>query len=381
MLGLKMNPFITEDRTHYCRWINVLPGFLIPGSAQFLSGRRRAAVIWFALSLMVGLCILLLLVNPRSDYSIEGFHWFDVVCWAFQISMLADACRRRIPRIGLKGWSVFLGVFLLLALGPALVIRQFFVQPFKIPTGAMQPTLYGLTIRTPSESTTTNPRADIARPGEEFLEVRTTVSGRVDARHTIQGDSMVFYVSGTPHRVKRGLKLFFSPGDNLAKGQTMAAGFVKQGDHILVSKAAYWFKQPQRGDIVVFSTDGVNSPLVRKHTCFVKRIVGLPGETISLEPPYIIANGSKLLEPPILRKISEGLNGYAGYSFATPTSSGALLTTPEDRLALGADEYLLFGDNTKSSLDGRYFGPIKRSFIIGKVFLIYAPADRKGQVE
>lgn len=144
-MGLKMNPFITRDRAYYRRWINILPGFFIPGSAQFMCGRRRAGVIWLSLALVGGFCILLFLLNPRSDYTFEGFHWFDVIYWAFQIGLLVDACRRPIPRIGFKGWSFFLGLFLVLALVPPLVVSQFFVQSFKIPTAAMQPTLMGIT--------------------------------------------------------------------------------------------------------------------------------------------------------------------------------------------------------------------------------------------
>ena len=55
--------------------------------------------------------------------------------------------------------------------------------------------------------------------------------------------------------------------------------------------------------------------------------------------------------------------------------------TTEDEIALGDDEYLVLGDNSPHSLDGRYFGPIRRSSIVGKVMSIYSPASRKGRVE
>jgi signal peptidase I len=59
----------------------------------------------------------------------------------------------------------------------------------------------------------------------------------------------------------------------------------------------------------------------------------------------------------------------------------APLASPSARLTLGSDEYLVLGDNTRNSLDGRYFGPVKRSAIVGKVFYIYAPAGRKQRIE
>jgi len=58
-----------------------------------------------------------------------------------------------------------------------------------------------------------------------------------------------------------------------------------------------------------------------------------------------------------------------------------LLATDKDKIVLGKDEYLVFGDNSQNSLDGRYFGAIKRGNIKGKVVLIYRPFDRKGKPE
>lgn len=59
---------------------------------------------------------------------------------------------------------------------------------------------------------------------------------------------------------------------------------------------------------------------------------------------------------------------------------GAYLTSPTKAITLGADEFLVMGDNSQNSLDGRHFGAIKRDAILGKAFYIYAPADRKGWI-
>lgn len=151
------------------------------------------------------------------------------------------------------------------------------------------------------------------------------------------------------------------------------------GDYIFVNRLIYHFSDPQRGDIVIFTTKGINSPFVKDRADYAKRIVGLPGETISINPPYVVVNGRNMVEPPIFRNMAEGKNGLAGYVLAD--RNDAVLKSTENKITLGADEYLVLGDNSARSLDGRHFGPIKRKSIIGKAFYIYAPANRKGWIE
>lgn len=368
--------FASDDR-HYRRWVNILPGILIPGSAQYLSGRRRAAWLWFAATMLAGMGIVALLLHPRSGYQWNGFHWADAVCIALQLAIALDALRRPIPRMGGAGWGLFLTVFLALAVLPAMVIRQFIVHPFKVPTGAMQPTIQGITFRPAPAGDNPGAARALLGPGETYREVRATARGRIGPRPRRSAGEDVFDIGGAPHAIQRGLTLLVHPGEDVQRGQLLAAGIEKQGDHILVNKTAYWFHPPQRGDIVVFSTSGLHSPLVRTHTYYVKRIVGLPGETVSIDPPYVVADGSKLLDPPILRAIAEERGGFR----LAEAHSGGLLTKPVDSIALGPDEYLVLGDNTTASLDGRYYGPLARSAIVGKVVCIYSPSDRRGRVQ
>jgi len=152
------------------------------------------------------------------------------------------------------------------------------------------------------------------------------------------------------------------------------------GDYIFVNKHIYLFSEPQRGDVIVFRTDGLKS--VQQGACYVKRLAGLPGETIGIDPPYLMVNDKRVTDPVVFRKIAEGRDGFAGFSLVPPTPTfPAPLSSPSARITLGPDEFLVLGDNTRNSLDGRYFGPIKRSAIIGKAFYIYAPADRKRRIE
>lgn len=152
------------------------------------------------------------------------------------------------------------------------------------------------------------------------------------------------------------------------------------GDRIFVNKLIYRLSEPHRGDVIVFNTKGIES--LKLDTCYVKRLVGLPGETVGIESPYLVVNSNRVTKPAIFSRIAERQNGFSGFSLATSSSAfAATLASPSDKITLGPDEYLVLGDNTRSSLDGRYFGPIKRSSIIGKAVYIYAPANRKQGIE
>lgn len=155
-----------------------------------------------------------------------------------------------------------------------------------------------------------------------------------------------------------------------------AAGEEIPGDHVWVNRLAYRRQPPRRGDIVVFKTAGL--PLVKKDTVFTKRVVGLPGETVGIDPPYVTIDGQRLTDPPVFRRISGKKGGFCGYELARPSQAGPFcLSSPSDRVKLGPSEYLVLGDNSTNSFDGRYYGPVQRSAIIGRVSGIYAPADRK----
>jgi len=145
------------------------------------------------------------------------------------------------------------------------------------------------------------------------------------------------------------------------------------GDHLLVNKLA---GRPRRGDVVVFRTDEVvNITAGARGKIYIKRVVGLPGEQISFEPPRVLINGHPLTEPPILEKIQSAQDGFGGYV------SPAIGPPPTNCHTLGPDEYFMLGDNSAHSYDSRYWGPIKRRAIIGRAVCIYWPLGRSGGIE
>lgn len=278
---------------------------------------------------------------------------------------------------------------LVVAISLAMACRTYFIQPFKIPTGSMQPTLNGVTAR-PQDGKrwTDHPPmnlVNLALFGERYVEIRARNSGRLEYAG-VQNDQFAFrigaeiyplWISMKPDSLffdpdpERSLKLFFKPGDRVEKGQVIASGRVRQGDHIFVNKVKYHFTRPERGQIIVFDTNyipGKERLSIRPDTFYIKRLVGLAGEAISIRDRHLVVDGTPIEEPyPFKRLVTDP--GYRGYV----TRPGSLLDREAAEIRVGAGQFLPFGDNTTSSLDGRYFGPVPEKALVGPSFFVYWP--------
>jgi signal peptidase I len=139
-----------------------------------------------------------------------------------------------------------------------------------------------------------------------------------------------------------------------------------RSDRVLANRFIYHFRDPHRGEIVVF-----HAPKEAAAQCtggiFVKRIIGLPGEVWSERNGFTYINGRRLDEPyiPPNRRDSETK------TMSDIPPAGTLQRIPPDM-------YLMEGDNRAHSCDSRVWGLVARSAIIGKVFLTYWPLDRIG---
>ncbi|HVA09278.1 MAG TPA: signal peptidase I [Acidimicrobiales bacterium] len=132
------------------------------------------------------------------------------------------------------------------------------------------------------------------------------------------------------------------------------------GDRILVNKLSYHLHSIQRGDIVVFSRPPAEDCGGAPVNDLVKRVVGLPGETVSLTKgakSYLVINGKRLDEP-WLPAVTNGM------TFPGPSGTSYSLTTP---YLVPFNHYFVMGDNRTQSCDSRYWGPIARALIVGKV--------------
>lgn len=287
------------------------------------------------------------------------------------------------------------------AIAAAMAIRAYFFQPFKIPTGSMQPTLYGITVQAEPSLKADNPLTRIANMilfGERHQAVRAKTSGYLRMINDLHGltkldlqtdkgrTHYIVYVDDVPHKIPAALfmenqdrirSLF---GQKINKGDLLAGGgVIKSGDYILVNRMKYNFIRPKRGDIAVFDTYELTHPQVRKDNYYIKRMVGLPDETISVAPPYLLVNGEKTTDPRF-DKIFNNEN-YDGYVFGSTQVDPVLISKSDDSIKIPDDSYLFFGDNTTMSLDGRYFGPVKERDILGPAFFVCWPLDRAGFAE
>lgn len=132
---------------------------------------------------------------------------------------------------------------------------------------------------------------------------------------------------------------------------------LEDGDNLIVDKISYRFSDPKRYDIVVFPFR------YQEGTFYIKRVIGLPGETVQIVDGEIYINGRILQEP---HKYDE---------IRSPGIASSEIT-------LGADEYFVLGDNRNNSSDSREpsVGNISREEIIGKALLRIWPFDRIGVV-
>ncbi len=264
----------------------------------------------------------------------------------------------------------------IVALGAAMAIRAFFFQPFKIPTGSMQPTLNGINTAEQLE-----PGFLDRQPmklvkwfftGESFQIVRAKEAGYLKL-HKETPDNLYLSIGNSVHKIsKHKFDLSKLDGRKLyAKGDVILANQAIAGDHILVNKMKYNFMKPERGDISVFDTRNIAHPQVRSDTFYIKRMVGLPGEKIQIQNRRLVADGKIVDDPPIFKKIDTDPIYSGGHDIAP----GSLLNSEEAYIQLGDNEYLMMGDNTKPnmSLDGRFFGGVPRTDFQGPAMFVYWP--------
>ncbi|HKV06175.1 MAG TPA: signal peptidase I [Candidatus Acidoferrales bacterium] len=125
-------------------------------------------------------------------------------------------------------------------------------------------------------------------------------------------------------------------------------------ERIFINKFVYRFEPIERGDVVVFWY-----PLDRSKS-FIKRVVGLPGESIEIRAGHVYVNGQELLDQYVPSSYLDG-------------STFAPRRIPQD-------EFFVMGDHRDSSNDSRVFGPVPRHYIYGKAVFAYWPVDHFGSL-
>ena len=207
---------------------------------------------------------------------------------------------------------------LLVAVTVALAIRTFFCQPYRIPTGSMEPTLYGMAAVDLREK----PGAAIPGPFARLFE--RCVKGVSYCHVVAQSDGM--FESFEPprpilpfldrQRFKVGDHWYsiwsswdklleragLDPGRLYQKGDDIVKARITTGDHVFVDRLTYNFRRPIRGEIVVFETKGLRNtasdqPIASPDTFYIKRLVALGGEQVQIgNDRHVIINRTNRLD-------------------------------------------------------------------------------------
>lgn len=308
-----------------------------------------------------------------------------------------------------------------------LGIRAYIIQPFRIPTGSMQPTLNGIESFSlersewPALPTRLFERAARGRnyiyvEAEKDLKLRfPTLAQSVVERQAylfftfsdiLLADGSVITVNASRTSVldPNGLNLGGRIGARFAisgmgsprvipKGTVMLSGYSDSGDMIIVDRVSYHFRRPIRGEVVVFDTRGIRGvhegrgPQGGGYN-YIKRLAGVPGDNLSIGGPdgddgQLYIDGQPATEFGF-RRVAEGQGDYPkhGYilgkdGFGSPARH---LRDPSDVLSLSDDEsdpimqeYAALGDNTDSSLDSRYWGSVKEYNLVGSAWFSLWP--------
>lgn len=287
------------------------------------------------------------------------------------------------PLAGLRENTEVILVALVIALG----VRAYFLQPFKIPTGSMQPTLYGVT----GTPTLEPPPGPILRAAEFILRGRTYINVIAEKNDVVIGLREVtrFHFFTSTEIITRGRTYSIPapaavvrddfniyPGRPLRAGLPVVRGHADSGDQLFVDKVTYNFIRPDAGDVFVFTTAGI--PRIKTapgmgSQYYIKRLAGLPGKTLRIEPPQLFINGT-VPTLPVFQRVMAATNGYQGYSNASSHGDPfPILGSPDDEFRVPPTHYFALGDNSYHSSDSRFFGPVPQKNVVGRGLVVYWP--------
>jgi signal peptidase I len=310
---------------------------------------------------------------------------------------------------------------LVVAISVAMAFRAYFYEPFNIPTGSMQPTLYGNHVEECKEpgifETTPLKWLNWAISGRDYKEFVAPFSGALWIRDRNDGRCDLSIVSPAgveggkvclptdamprldlgpdvaggavvPVRRRDGVHVLCHaptaeggpPGREvrIPKGHVVFRGYDTTGDFIFVNRWKWNFRAPARGDVMVFSTTGIGASPTGRHvdaegrryelqqgTHYIKRMTALPGETVEIVKPDVYIDGRKI--DPI-----KPMTGKRGEKTPEPCAPGDGRVAPGP-VKMGADEYYACGDNSDSSFDSRYWGPVPERNLRGIGSIVFWP--------
>jgi signal peptidase I len=167
-------------------------------------------------------------------------------------------------------------------------------------------------------------------------------------------------------------------GRNARAGETLLRFDILAGDQLFVDRVSYNFVRPTVGQGFVFRTDNIPD-IMRLYGAqyYIKRLIGVPGDTIEVRDPMIYRNGA-----PITGSVAFGLNArqvspYLGYSNAVREDPRYSMLFPGQAITVPERGYLAMGDNSHDSFDGRFWGYVPEKDVVGRPLFIYFPFTRR----
>jgi len=344
-----------------------------------------------------------------------------------ELERIANKWLKPYPSAGLReNIEVFL-----VAIAVAMAVRTFFLQPFKIPTGSMQPTLFGITSdpdfsHSGGYQSSLMPEENFEMPNPVAGFFRFWINGVQYKQKIAKSDGALSEYDETPKKFllfnlrqrfalgegdqKTSYTVWFPP-DNLLKRTGLLDGFgrpnpkvfrkgeiifkikVNSGDHLFVDRLTYNFRRPKRGEIIVFETRGI--PRLPQDQYYIKRLVALGGETVQIgNDRHVVINHTNRLDkttphfervysfdpnqPPRDSQYSGHLNEVVADKFGYRDREVAPnFRTAESEFVVTPNRYLVMGDNTVNSYDSRGWGDFAEGNVIGKSFMVYWPFGRQ----
>ncbi|MCD8534529.1 MAG: signal peptidase I [Verrucomicrobia bacterium] len=341
----------------------------------------------------------------------------DIPQAILHLEQVANNNFRHYPNpIARENFEVFL-----VAIAVALSVRTFFIQPFKIPTGSMQPTLWGneeLNLRNNPEAIVPGflgKIADFALKGTSYYELVAKKDGTLEAvsdvktvipfllkkrdfliggvKHTLWNPPPVLKNAGRPptdYLIQAG---DLHQGDFFKAGEHVVKFKIVRGDFLFVDRLTYNFRPPRRGEIIVFKTEGIRG-IPGEGQFYIKRLVALGDEKVSIgNDRHLYINGTQL------DKSTPGFEKVYGFNPDVPPRESRYsghVNNVTYNIARGAfgpnhivfmnenavfevrpDHVMAMGDNTMNSSDSRSWGDFPKSNIVGKFAFAFWPFLRE----
>ncbi len=279
----------------------------------------------------------------------------------------------------------------------AFGLRGLFFQPFRIPTGSMQPTLYGIHYQ--SKDGNRNFLFDKVSGTLHHLLFGSSDAGIEVAEsgvlHTVSEEAGTIF-DRTSFAIGR--KFYSLPGnmrqvadyagftvkDTFAAGERIGNGYVTLGDHLFVERFSLYLKPPARGDVIVFNTENLsvdNVPLtVAGGYYYIKRVAALPGDTVKIVGNQLwikVPGGKDFVPVQQLDKRFEKIYSHQGGYHGHISNMGMAKFAHGQEFTVPEDAYVMLGDNSRFSMDSRYFGAVPRRNLIGRAWFVFYPFSRR----